>query len=64
MNIQTFLNNIPVYIINLPDSIDRKNSVMKEFNGYNNVNFVDAVDGRDPNIFSKKHLYLLSYVLT
>lgn len=50
-----FLCNIPIYIINLYDSIDRKNNIIKEFEGYNNLTFIEAIDGRNNDIFYKKY---------
>lgn len=58
MKLNEFMCDIPVYIINLPDSIDRKNSVLKEFDGYNNIHFIEAVDGRKSD-FNEK--YIIKY---
>lgn len=43
------LNNIDIFIINLPKSIDRKQRIIKEINKYDikNVKFIEAVDGKN-----------------
>jgi GR25 family glycosyltransferase involved in LPS biosynthesis len=47
MNLSEFMCGIPVYIINLPDSVDRQQHIQKEFKDYKNIKFIEAVDGRD-----------------
>jgi GR25 family glycosyltransferase involved in LPS biosynthesis len=54
-NLNIFFDNIPIYIINLNDSIERKCSIYKEFQGYYNIHFIEAIDGRDSSIFNKKY---------
>jgi len=43
------LNNVDIFIINLRRSVDRKQRILKEVNKYkiNNVNFIDAIDGKN-----------------
>jgi hypothetical protein len=55
MILKDFMCNIPVYIINLEDSIDRKKSVLNEFEGYNNIKFIEAVDGRNYHKFKNEY---------
>jgi len=43
----TFFKNTHIFVINLKDNIDRFNHIKNEFNGYNNLHIIDAVDGRD-----------------
>lgn len=52
MDLNTFFCNIPVYVINLKSSSDRRESVINEFKNYKNVFFIDAIDGRK-NDFSE-----------
>lgn len=59
INTFSFFNNIPIYIINLLDSTERKNDIVNKFNGYKNIKFIEAVDGRNSEIFNKK--YKVSY---
>jgi GR25 family glycosyltransferase involved in LPS biosynthesis len=56
MKLNNFMCNIPILIINLPDSIDRKNNVLKEFQDYNNLHFIDAVDGRNTDYINKYNI--------
>jgi glycosyl transferase family 25 len=51
MNIHRFFGDIHVFIINLKDSIDRRNHIQKEFSDYKNLHILDAVDGRDSTQF-------------
>lgn len=46
MDLNTFFSDIPVYIINLKDSLDRKQNIRKEFEGFTNLHFIEAIDGR------------------
>ena len=55
MNLDKFMCDVPVYIINLSDSIDRQNSIREEFKDYNNVRLIEAVDGRNEENFNKKY---------
>lgn len=55
MILSDFMCNIPVYIINLHDSIDRKNNIIEEFKGYNNITFIEAIDGRNNDLFKNKY---------
>ena len=48
MNLNEFMCNIPIYIIHLPDSVDRKEHLLNTFKDYKNSKIIDAVDGRDP----------------
>lgn len=50
-----FYSNIPIYIINLPDSVDRRNHIISEFDDYKYLTFVEAVDGRDTSMFKSKY---------
>ena len=59
MNINDFMCNIPIYIIHLPDSIDRKNHISNTFKDYQNIKIVDAVDGRKSDNF--KNNYNITY---
>lgn len=65
MNIHDFMCNIPILIINLPDSIDRKNNILKEFKDYKNIQFIDAVDGRQKDFNNKYNIkYTSNYDLS
>ena len=52
MNPLSFFGNIPIYIINLKDSIDRKIHILSEFKDHSsNIHFIEAVDGRNEEYF-------------
>ena len=55
-----FFNDIPIYIINLEDHLDRKKHILQQFDSYTNINFIKAIDGRNPQYF-KDH-YTVSYL--
>ena len=55
MDIEQFMDNIPIYVINLKDSIDRKNHILEEFKNYNNIEFIEAVDGRNEQNFNNNY---------
>src|SRR5437016_1942429 len=55
MKLSDFLCEVPVYIINLSDSVDRRNHVLNEFKGYDHLQLIEAIDGRDPHIFKQKY---------
>ena len=56
MDIKTFMCDIPIYIINLKDSIERRNNVENEFSNYNyNIKFIEAIDGRNSVEFKNKY---------
>lgn len=57
--IDKFFCNVPVYIINLEDSIDRKDKILEQFSHYKNLHFVKAVDGRNEKKFREK--YIVNY---
>ena len=58
--LSSFFANIPIYIINLNDSIDRKTHILNEFKDYSsNIHFIEAVDGRDPEYFNNN--YIIKY---
>jgi len=47
-----FFCNIPIYIINLEDSFDRKKHILNEFKNYDaNIEFISAIDGRKSENF-------------
>lgn len=50
-----FFGNIHINIINLPDCIERRSSVERQFSGYKNLNFVEAIDGRDDKYFKENY---------
>ena len=55
-NSTVFFGETPIYIINLKDSINRKNHILNEFKEcLPNVHFIDAVDGRDENFFNTNY---------
>jgi hypothetical protein len=54
MKLNDFMCNIPILVINLPDSVDRRNNIYREFQGYSNITFIEAVDGRTSD-FNQKH---------
>lgn len=52
MSSKNFFGNIPIYIINLEDSYNRKEHILNEFKDFEeNIEFISAVDGRDSNYF-------------
>lgn len=51
-SVEKFFDDIPVYVINLPDCHKRRESVISQFAGYDNLHFIEAVDGRNPDTFS------------
>ncbi len=55
MDIKTFFKDTPIFIINLPDNIDRRNHIEKEFLDYANYEFIEAVDGRNSIDFLNKY---------
>jgi len=57
MNLNEFMCNIPIYIIHLPDSVDRQLHLATAFRDYH-IHIIDAVDGRNSALFNK---YNISY---
>jgi GR25 family glycosyltransferase involved in LPS biosynthesis len=55
MDLNTFFNNIPIFIINLADSIDRRKHIEEQFGDYKNYEIFEAIDGRDPIKFREKY---------
>jgi GR25 family glycosyltransferase involved in LPS biosynthesis len=53
--IKTFFGNTHVYIINLKDSTTRRQKIIDQFDGYENLHIMDAVDGRDPKTFKMNY---------
>ena len=59
MQLETFFAGMPIYVINLKDSIERRNHVQNQFGSDVNLTFVPAVDGRcSSNFYSD---YLVSF---
>ncbi len=55
-SLNLFFGNIPIYIINLIDSTDRRTHILNEFKDYSSsIHFIQAVDGRNPEIFNKNY---------
>ena len=55
MKLDTFLKETPVYIINLADSISRKEHIQEQFKSYKYLNFIEAVDGRQAEFFATNY---------
>ncbi len=55
MDINSFFKNMPIFIINLFDNIERRNHIEKEFGDYANYEFIEAVDGRNAINFQNKY---------
>ena len=60
--VDKFFDNIPVYVINLDDSNVRRDNIKTQFDGYDNLHFVEAIDGRNAEKFKKE--YNVTYVTT
>jgi GR25 family glycosyltransferase involved in LPS biosynthesis len=56
MHLNTFFADIPIYVINLQDSVDRRTHVQRQFGPEVKVTFVPAVDGRRPGSFYNDYL--------
>lgn len=57
MSLKNFFNNIPIYIIHLEDSHDRKEHILNEFKDFkSDIEFISAVDGRDSNYFYNNYI--------
>ena len=55
-SLDSFFGNIPIYIINLNDSIDRKMHILNEFKNYSStIHFIEAIDGRNDEYFYKNY---------
>jgi GR25 family glycosyltransferase involved in LPS biosynthesis len=50
-----FFENTPVYIINLKDSVVRRNKIIDQLGDYEKLTIVDAVDGRNPTSFRERY---------
>jgi GR25 family glycosyltransferase involved in LPS biosynthesis len=53
--ISNVFKDIPIYWINLNDSIDRKNKMTQQLSDYNYNYRIEAVDGRDKEYFNKNY---------
>lgn len=53
--INTFFEDTNIYIINLSDSKKRKSSIISQFQGYKNLSFIEAIDGRDTDNLKKNY---------
>lgn len=47
--------NVPILWINLNDSVNRYNKMVMQLKNYNNNHRIEAVDGRDKNLFFKNY---------
>ncbi|ARF08717.1 glycosyltransferase family 25 [Catovirus CTV1] len=52
---QNFFSSIPIYWINLNDSTDRFNSSTSQLKNYSNNLRIEAVDGRNTDLFEKNY---------
>lgn len=62
MDLQTFFGNTPIFIINLPDCVTRREHAIASFEGYNHYEIIEAVDGRNKEEFKK--IYNVKYPST
>jgi GR25 family glycosyltransferase involved in LPS biosynthesis len=53
--VKKFFGDIPVYIINLTDCIERRERINKQFSGYEGLKIVDAIDGRNSDSFNTEY---------
>lgn len=56
MQLDTFLAGVPIYVINLKDSVERRNHVQKQFGSDVKLSFISAVDGRRPGTFYNDYM--------
>ena len=53
--IENFFGDVPIYWINLKDSLDRQQNAIRQLNGYKNHLRIEAIDGRNGEYYSKQY---------
>lgn len=53
--VNKFFDDVPIYWINLKDSLDRCNNVIEQLKDYPNHIKIEAIDGRDENFFLENY---------